>query len=294
MGVAHLHTMPQANFFKMGIALFAEFLGTMLFQLFGGAASTNAGLMNGLLLIVIVWMTAEWSGGHVNPAVTTGLMVSGNISILEGCLYQVVQVCGALVGAVLTSAMDPGTKFNNCGANDADKLDKGETFGWEFFATFILVWTVHMTAVSKPGAGNTAPFAIGLAIAATCGIDGRFTGGFANPARFFAPMVINACLRGKTHIYLLAQYGAGLIAGLICRLLLATKGPAPEDPNQSPRNTTRTGENTTAGKHTDLQEDAKGRKFASAGGPAVPSMQSGSKHLQDEEAPTDAVINDGI
>merc|ERR1712196_173124 len=239
--------------------------------------SNNGGIMNGLLLIVIVWMTAEWSGGHVNPAVTTGLMVSGNIGIVEGVLYQVMQFCGALTGAVITTAMS-SMAFGNCGANDADKLNHGETFGWEFFATFVLVWTVHMTAVSKPGAGNTAPFAIGLAIAATCGIDGRYTGGFGNPSRFFAPMVVNACLRNKTWVYLLAQYAAGLTAGIICKFLLATKGPPPEDPNQSPRNTTRTGGDGASGAHVDVQE--KKRTFQAKGQP-VPSMGQGKADVDE-------------
>merc|ERR1711959_88987 len=236
MGDFSVSDMAGKDTFKLAIALFAEFIGTMLFQLFGGApmgANSNGGVMNGLMLIVIIWMTAEWSGGHVNPAVTAGLMISGNCEIVAGILYMVVQFCGALIGAVLTSAMS-SMEFNNCGGADPEKLSDGESFGWELFATFVLVWTVHMTAVSKPGAGNTAPFAIGLAIAATCGIDGRYTGGFANPARFFAPMVVNNCIRDKTWVYLIAEYLGGIVAGGICRLLLATK-TVPEDPEESPK-----------------------------------------------------------
>merc|ERR1712093_120957 len=231
MGDVSVSDMAGKDTFKLAIALFAEFIGTMLFQLFGGApmgANSNGGVMNGLMLIVIIWMMAEWSGGHVNPAVTAGLMISGNCEIVAGILYMVVQFCGALIGAVLTSAMS-SMEFNNCGGADPEKLSDGESFGWELFATFVLVWTVHMTAVSKPGAGNTAPFAIGLAIAATCGIDGRYTGGFANPARFFAPMVVNKCLQSKTHIYLISQYVGALAAGIICRFLLATKVQGPKE-----------------------------------------------------------------
>merc|ERR1711998_653726 len=94
---------PQDSF-KLGIALFMEFLGTMLFQLFGGApfaTGVNGGVMNGLLLIVIVWMTAEWSGGHVNPAVTLGLLLSGNVEVLTAIFYWIAQLSGALIGAVL-------------------------------------------------------------------------------------------------------------------------------------------------------------------------------------------------
>ena len=60
------------------------------------------------------------------------------------------------MGAILTSATTTQA-FNHCGPSP-DKVDNGDTFCFEFWATFILVWTVHMTAVDKPGAGNTAPF----------------------------------------------------------------------------------------------------------------------------------------
>lgn len=219
----HLVRNEKMDTFKLVIALMMEFIGTMLFQFFGGAPELsydgiNGGIMNGVLLMVIVYMTAEWSGGHVNPAVTLGLLVSGNVKggIVVALLYMVAQFTGALVGAVLTSSMS-AMQFNDCGANDnaAQTVDDANTFAWETLATFILVATVHATAVYKPGAGPTAPFAIGLAIAATCGIDGSFTGGFGNPARFFAPMVVNRCLRDKSHLYLIGQFLGGAAAGLI-------------------------------------------------------------------------------
>jgi glycerol uptake facilitator-like aquaporin len=41
------------------------------------------------------------SGGHINPAVTIGVMVSGQMSVIRGLLYMVVQYIGALIGAGL-------------------------------------------------------------------------------------------------------------------------------------------------------------------------------------------------
>merc|ERR1712178_294196 len=108
--------------------------------------------------------------------------------------YWAAQMLGAIIGAVLTasftnlwSCSDYGLTFSTASGGHPYYGD-GQVFGFEFFATFVLVSVVHMTAVSKPGAGVAAPFAIGLAIAATCGSDGAYTGGFANPARFLGPV----------------------------------------------------------------------------------------------------------
>lgn len=41
------------------------------------------------------------SGGHVNPAVTVGMLVTGNIKVAKGILYIIVQCLGALAGSGL-------------------------------------------------------------------------------------------------------------------------------------------------------------------------------------------------
>ena len=93
---------------KFYVALVAEFLGTMLLVLVACGScldpETNVvqiALCFGLSVASIVWAIANVSGGHINPAVTIGFLVTRKISIVRFLLYIVAQMAGALVGAGL-------------------------------------------------------------------------------------------------------------------------------------------------------------------------------------------------
>ena len=81
---------------------------------------------------------------------------------MTAVLYWIAQFSGAILGAVLTVELtghNSQVDYGHCHGLSTIEGDTGETFGWEFFATFMLVWVVHATAVSKPSiAPGTAPF----------------------------------------------------------------------------------------------------------------------------------------
>lgn len=53
-----------------------------------------------------VFITANISGGHLNPAVTMATMVTGHISIPRGLTYMFCQICGAAFGILIVVGPD--------------------------------------------------------------------------------------------------------------------------------------------------------------------------------------------
>lgn len=70
------------------------------------AALDPAGLVavaiaHAFALFVGVSIAANISGGHLNPAVTLGLAIGGNITILTGIFYWIAQLLGSIVASFL-------------------------------------------------------------------------------------------------------------------------------------------------------------------------------------------------
>lgn len=106
-------------------AALAEFISTLIFvfagegsgmafnKLTNDGATTPSGLVaaalaHGFGLFVAVSVAANISGGHVNPAVTFGAFVGGNISLLRGILYWIAQLLGSTVACLLLKFVTNG------------------------------------------------------------------------------------------------------------------------------------------------------------------------------------------
>jgi glycerol uptake facilitator-like aquaporin len=106
-----------------------------------------------------------------------------------------------------------------------DELSVGSAFLGEVMGTFLLVWTVIMTAVNnKSIAGNHAPIAIGWAVALAHIMLIPFTGCGINPARSFGPMIVVIMTGGKAGfdgwwVYYVAPFVGSGLAVVVCKYL---------------------------------------------------------------------------
>lgn len=209
-------------------ALLAEFIGNLLLNFFGCLScvtikeNTTGGfvliaLTFGFVIFIVVQTLGHVSGAHVNPAVTSGMLVTGNISVIKGILYIVVQCIGALAGSAILKALTP-EKFHDTGlgATTLDgQLTSLQGFGIEFFLGFVLVLTVFgICDPNKPDAKAAGALAIGLAVALghLAAID--YTGSSMNPARTFGSAVI-AGIWSDHWVYWVGPCFGGAAAGLL-------------------------------------------------------------------------------
>lgn len=114
---------------KQGLA---EFISTLIFVFAGsgsgmaynkltndGAASPagliSAAIAHAFALFVAVSVGANISGGHVNPAVTFGAFIGGNITLFRGVLYIIAQLLGSIVASALLKFVTGGlvSSFQN-------------------------------------------------------------------------------------------------------------------------------------------------------------------------------------
>jgi glycerol uptake facilitator-like aquaporin len=64
-------------------------------------------LAHALVLGVMITATMHISGGHLNPAVTLGLLSTGRISARDAGAYVASQLAGAALGAFLLTQVIP-------------------------------------------------------------------------------------------------------------------------------------------------------------------------------------------
>ncbi|KAF5774823.1 putative major intrinsic protein [Helianthus annuus] len=158
------------SFYRAGIA---EFIATFLFlyisvlTVMGVVKSpTKCGTVGiqgiawafGGMIFALVYCTAGISGGHINPAVTFGLLLARKLSLTRAVFYMVMQCLGAICGAGVVKGFMGKNEFNTLGggANSvAHGYTKGSGLGAEIVGTFVLVYTVFSATDAKRSARDS-------------------------------------------------------------------------------------------------------------------------------------------
>jgi MIP family channel proteins len=220
----------------------AEFVGTFALVFVGGgtiitsplvqsqATVLSVALAHGLILALLVSATMSISGGHLNPAVTTGFLVTRRIDPMMAVIHWIAQFLGAIIAAYMLKALYPANVANLTllgGQRISADTSLLQAIGLEAIATFFLVFVVFGTAVDPRGP-KLGGMAIGLTIAADILAIGPLTGGSMNPARSFGPAVVTHAFEGQT-----AYWVGPILGGIVAALLydrLFLRDPTPIAP----------------------------------------------------------------
>ena len=212
-------------------AYLAEFLGTALLVLMGNGVVANVclnktkGNSSGWIVITTAWAfavyvavvaTGEYSGAHLNPAVTIGVAAKGAFDWAMVPGYIAAQLAGGIVGGFIVYLFDrdhfnvtedEGAK-RACFSTEPAIRNYANNFFCEVIGTVVLVYVIFFItsgSVTLPGSETAAPIGLGsigaLPVAIlvwAIGLSLGGTTGYAiNPARDLGPRIVLAILGKK-------------------------------------------------------------------------------------------------
>lgn len=222
----------------LGRRLAAEALGTALLIIFGPGSVVAAlqlgdgeldyaglgiiALSFGLVVALVIYAFGTTSGAHINPAVTITLAATGRFPWRDVGPYVVVQLIGAVAGALLVVAAfgTASVEVSNVGAVAfADGVGYPRAVLAEALGTYLLVLAIFALAVDSRAPAGWAGLMIGLSVTCLIVVLGPVTGAAVNPARAFGPFVVAALTGGEAPWAQLPAYVLGsLLGGLAAAL----------------------------------------------------------------------------
>ena len=211
----------------------AEFVGTAILLLLGSGIVANVSLSKtkgfdqtplitittawGFAVFVAAYITGQFSGAHLNPAVTIGLLVAGKFSSELALGYIIAQILGAMLGSWLTyifyidhyrATENEAAVMGSFCTSPAIRNLKNNFFS-EFLATFMLIFGIlYIVEPNIIVEGLDANFGIGSLGALPVGILvwviglslGGTTGYAINPARDLGPRIVYQLIPRKNKI----------------------------------------------------------------------------------------------
>jgi len=146
----------------------AEFLGTFILVLFGCGAAVLGGIDNigqtgialsfGFAIVALAYGLGPISGGHVNPAVSLGAFLAGQLPLRQMLLYWAAQFAGALAGAGILALIAGSTDQlgqNGWGPGYLGEYNATAAFVYEVAGTFLFL--VCILGVTQKGGRSALP-----------------------------------------------------------------------------------------------------------------------------------------
>jgi aquaporin Z len=203
----------------------------------GGRPVMGIGLLGvalafGLTVLTMASALGDVSGGHFNPAVTTGLATAGRFPARDVGPYVLAQVVGAIAGAAILYGIASGREgfdvsggfaSNGYGAHSPSGYGLAAGLLSEAVLTFFFVLVI--LAATRPTASTAiAPVTIGLALTLVNLVSIPVTNCSVNPARSTGPAVfVGGWALAQLWAFWVAPLVGGAVAGLAWRALAATR-----------------------------------------------------------------------
>ena len=219
----------------------AEFIGTFFLVLtigctvIGAGATVIAPLAIGAALMVMVFAGGHISGAQYNPAVTLAVLIRGKVKASDAVPYMIAQIAGAALAALVVS------KYLRAGVAVTPMAPHvGPALLAEFLFTFALAYVVLNAATAEGTSGNSFyGLAIGMTVMTGAFAVGDISGGAFNPAVAVGISVLGLSSWSNIWIYLLADFGAAIVAAIVFMLINPPAQTTPiatdEPPYETPR-----------------------------------------------------------
>jgi aquaporin Z len=225
----------------MNKRLAAEFIGTFWLVLGGcgsavlaaafpniGIGLTGVALAFGLTVVTMVYAVGYISGGHLNPAVSVGLVAGGRFPPGDLVPYVIAQVLGAIVAAGVLYVIASGKAgFDVAAGFAANGYGEHSPGGYpllsglvsEVVMTFMFL-IVILGATDERAPKGFAPLAIGLCLTLIHLISIPVTNTSVNPARSTGPaLFVGGWALSQLWLFWVAPIAGAALAGIAYRWL---------------------------------------------------------------------------
>lgn len=220
--------------------LTAEFLGTFWLVFCGcgsavlaaafpgvGIGLLGVSLAFGLTVVTMAYAVGHISGGHFNPAVSVGMVVSGRMPAGDLPGYVITQVVAAIVAATLLYLIASGTAGFSAGGFASNGFGELSPGGYSMLSALLM--EVVMTgffifiilAVTSPKAPTGfAPLSIGLTLALIHLVSIPVTNTSVNPARSSGvALFAETAALGQLWLFWVAPIAGAVLGALVWKTL---------------------------------------------------------------------------